>query len=170
MYYKNRKEEEQMKTASKVFIILGIITGGLLCGISTIYLLIYSSGIYALALDIIGFRATFYAVCLSMLLFGIAMLITGSVSLRRLSYATSKNELILTSVCCLLFCNMIAGILMLCLKDSDLNNNTNQITDNKESHSITTNLESLKQLKELKDNGTITEEFNKMKADLLNNL
>ncbi len=69
-----------MKTAAKVFIILGMI-----CGFWTILPLIF-----------------------------------GIIALKKLKTATTKDELTTTAILTLLFCNLIGGILMLCLKDEDL--------------------------------------------------
>ncbi len=69
-----------MKTAAKVFIILGMIAG----------------------------------------FWMILPLIFGGIALSKLNKAQSKSELTGISVCVLLFVNLIAGILMLCMKDSDL--------------------------------------------------
>lgn len=69
-----------MKTAAKVFIILGMI-----CGFWTILPLIF-----------------------------------GIIALKKLKTATKKEELTTSAVLTLLFCNLIGGILMLCLKDEDL--------------------------------------------------
>ena len=69
-----------MKTAAKVFIILGMICG-------------------------------FWA---------ILPLIFGIIALKKLKTATTKDELTTTAILTLLFCNLIGGILMLCLKDEDL--------------------------------------------------
>lgn len=47
-------------------------------------------------------------------------LIVGIIALKKLNKATSKSELTGIAICNLLFCNLIGGILMLCLKDEDL--------------------------------------------------
>jgi len=69
-----------MKTAAKVFIILGMIF-------------------------------SFYM---------ILPLIFGFIALKKLKTATKRDELTVTAILTLLFCNVIGGILMLCLKDEDL--------------------------------------------------
>ncbi len=74
------EEDNLMKTAAKVFIILGMI-----CGFWTILPLIF-----------------------------------GIIALKKLKTATKKEELTTSAVLTLLFCNLIGGILMLCLKDEDL--------------------------------------------------
>lgn len=72
-----------MKTAAKVFIILGMIVG---CWM-------------------------------------IVPLIVGGFALSKLNKATSKSDLTVNAVLVLLFCNLIGGILMLCLSDEDLKDN-----------------------------------------------
>lgn len=69
-----------MKTAAKVFIILGMI-----CGFYTILPLIF-----------------------------------GFIALKKLKNATKKDELTVTAILTLIFCSLIGGVLMLCLKDQDL--------------------------------------------------
>ena len=68
-----------MKTAAKVFIILGMI-------------------------------CTFYL---------IFPLVVGFIALKKLKTAKSKQELTGIAVVTLIFCNLIGGILMLCLSDKD---------------------------------------------------
>lgn len=68
-----------MKTAAKVFIILGMIFG-------------------------------FY------LIFPI---IIGAITLKKLKTATKKDDVKTWGIISLIFCNIIGGILILCLKDSD---------------------------------------------------
>ena len=82
-----------MKTAAKVFIILGM-------------------------------------VCL---FWTIVPLVVGIIALKKLNTATDKSELVGIGVCTLLFCNLIGGILMLCLQNSDLEENKPavQVSENK---------------------------------------
>ncbi|MBQ8868158.1 MAG: hypothetical protein IJ027_00370 [Oscillospiraceae bacterium] len=47
-------------------------------------------------------------------------LVFGIIALKKLKTATKKDELTTTAVLTLLFCSLIGGILMLCLKDEDL--------------------------------------------------
>lgn len=69
-----------MKTAAKVFIILGMVFG----------------------------------------FWMIVPLIVGSIALKKLNNAKSKSELTGVAICTLLFVNLIAGILMLCINDEQL--------------------------------------------------
>ncbi|MBE6977618.1 MAG: hypothetical protein E7438_03135 [Ruminococcaceae bacterium] len=47
-------------------------------------------------------------------------LIFGAIALKKLKTATTKSELTATAILTLIFCNVVGGILMLCLKDEDL--------------------------------------------------
>ena len=69
-----------MKTAAKVFIILGMI-----CGCITILPLIF-----------------------------------GGITLSKMKKATTAKELMVWGILDIFFCGLIGGILVLCLKDSDL--------------------------------------------------
>ncbi len=50
----------------------------------------------------------------------IVPLIVGIIALNKLNKATSKADLVGIGIVTLIFCNLIGGILMLCLKDEDL--------------------------------------------------
>lgn len=50
-------------------------------------------------------------------------LIVGAIALKKLNTATKKDELVGIGVCALLFCGLVSGILMLCIKDEDLAGN-----------------------------------------------
>ena len=62
---------------------------------------------------IIGMAISFY------LIFPI---VVGMIALRKLEEANSREELRGTGILTLIFCSQIAGILMLCLKDTDFDN------------------------------------------------
>ncbi len=47
-------------------------------------------------------------------------LIFGFIALKKLNTATKKDDLTVWAILTLLFCNIIGGILMLCMKDEDL--------------------------------------------------
>ena len=68
-----------MKTAAKIFTIIGMVAGALF----------------------------------------IVPIIVGALALKKMKTATCKSDLTVMAVLNLLFCNLIGGILMLCLKDSD---------------------------------------------------
>lgn len=52
--------------------------------------------------------------------FTIVAPIVGYLALKKMNTATTKSELTVMAVLNLIFCNLIGGVLMLCLKDSDL--------------------------------------------------
>lgn len=133
-----------MKTAAKVFIIIGMI---------------------------IGFWM-------------ILPIIFGALSLGKINTATQKSELVGLGICTLIFCSVLGGIFMLCIPEEQLNqgatalaptqataagSSTNAKPEAKKSTGEVA--DSLKNLKELKDAGTITdEEYDKMKKDLLSKM
>lgn len=47
--------------------------------------------------------------------------IVGIIAYNKLSHAKTKNELTGIAICTLIFCNTIAGIIMLTINDEDLN-------------------------------------------------
>ena len=104
-----------MKTASKVFIISTIILS--ICVVVTFGILVgFLSKITIGSLGgIVGFIIS-VLICL----FCCASIIVGFFAIRALNKATSKSKLILISILTLTMCNIIAGILMLCMSDEDL--------------------------------------------------
>ena len=111
-----------MKTASKVFIISTIILS--ICVVVTFGILVgFSSKITIGSLGgIVGFIIGGIVGIISVLicLFCCASIIVGFFAIRALNKATSKSKLILISILTLTMCNIIAGILMLCMSDEDL--------------------------------------------------
>ena len=158
-----------MKIATKVFLIIGIVSGAIICGMSAIYIFTLSSfGLFAFALTE-GLSVPITAVMFSILIIGVVIIVVGTISLRRLDSATSKKELVGTGVCCLIFCNIVAGILMLCIRDKDLRHNDNSGTAT--IANLSSFVEKLKQIKELKESGIISEdEFLKLKERYTKNL
>ncbi len=73
----------------------------------------------AKVLTIIGMVAGFWM---------IVPIVIGIFSLKKLEEAKSKDELMVWGILNLLFCSLLGGIFMLCLKDSDLNNANNAPT------------------------------------------
>ena len=108
----------------------------------------------------------------------IVPLVVGFIALDKLEKARKKDDLTVIAICTLLFCSTIAGILMLCMTDKDLNNvgkNTqnnvktdDQIVEETDKFqlddkmaSVTKNIE---KLKELKEQGILSEEeFEKLR-------
>ncbi|MBP3333272.1 MAG: hypothetical protein J6M35_04410 [Clostridia bacterium] len=68
-----------MKTAAKIFIIIGMVVG----------------------------------------FWSILPLIFGFIALNKLKKATNKSDIIVAAVLALIFCNMIGGILMLCIPETE---------------------------------------------------
>ncbi len=101
-----------MKTASKVFAILGIVWNSFM---ALVWFITLCSNILYFA----------YFIPIALFLFSVTGIIVSSFSLSRLNSARTKRELTGTAVCCLILCNLVAGILMLCIKDADLTDNTN---------------------------------------------
>lgn len=102
-----------MKTASKVFIISTMILS--ICVVVTFGILVgFLSKITIGSLGgIVGFIIPVLICCC-------ASIIVGFFAIRALNKATSKSKLILISILTLTMCNIIAGILMLCMSDEDL--------------------------------------------------
>ncbi len=50
----------------------------------------------------------------------IVPLVVGIIALNKLDSATKKSELTAIAICTLIFCNIISGIVMLCMSDKDL--------------------------------------------------
>ena len=102
-------------------------------------------------------------------------LVVGGIALSRLNNATSKDELVGIGICTLLFCNVISGILMLCMTDDDLRENRKTVyvketvvtnpTGSVNTDEIT---KRLRQLEDMKNGGIITEdEYKKMREEIL---
>lgn len=108
-----------MKTAAKVFLILSMIASGL--G----FLLLLISGIIAMsvsgAADSTGILVG--ASAITTIIVGFVCLIpfiVGIIAYRKLDTAMYHNQLVGIGIVTLLFCNLIAGILILVMHDSDL--------------------------------------------------
>ena len=91
-----------MKTATKVLLIINLVLN----------FIFFIAAVSMLAFELIG--------GLIFLLYYITSFVVGGFSLYRLSYVSYKRDLIGCGVCCWILSNNIAGILMLCMKDSDL--------------------------------------------------
>lgn len=101
-----------MKTAAKVFVWIGLVT-------SIITLIAWSAMLggpdYAIVLWI----------------FSLIGIIVGGFSIYRIGDVTEKRDLVATGILCLIFCNLLGGIFMLCLKDEDLKDNRNNLSNRK---------------------------------------
>lgn len=95
-----------MKTAAKVFIIIGIVVG----------VLNLFNGIFTLT-DSANDSETAWGV--SQILLGAASVVVGGFTLSKLSSATCRQDVTVVGILSLLFCNFIAGILILASSDRD---------------------------------------------------
>ncbi len=120
-----------MKTACKVFIIIGMVFGFLY----------------------------------------IIPLVVGAIALNKLANARRKEELTGVAICTLLLCSTIGGILMLCLNEKDLVQNSNQNVQSVQNVANDTDREekaaqdeiseiskNIEKLKELKAQGVLSDE------------
>lgn len=139
-----------MKTAAKVFLILGII------GSSIGAFIIFISMFFAIAAA--GPMALLF------LLYILIALVPGvidAVALKKLNKAKTKSELTGISIAVLILGGMIPGILMLCLdeKDFDGYEETSASSSSKKKENNPGNLEAkLEELKKLHDNGTLSDD------------
>ena len=169
-----------MKTASKVFLIISLV-----CGVIGFFLLIFfmtllnnEAIINAAIEDLVNqgynsqdaiFGVTEAVKILkAWSIFGLILLIVGVVlaiiTLVRINKFKSRGEVIAFGVLTLIFCNLIAGILILCIPNSELQNT--QMIDETKSEDLD---EKLKKIDELQERGAITEEEkNKLKIDVIN--
>ncbi len=97
----NAKNNTELITASKIFIILSIVAASIGILTSIVFLCM---GYFLLILAII-------ALCIP--------IIIGYFAFKKLNKAKSRQEIFIISILTLVFCNIIAGILMLCISDKD---------------------------------------------------
>ena len=131
-----------MKTACKVFIIIGIVVG----------------------------------------FFWIAPPIVGFIALDKLKTARTKSDLTAVGVCTLLFCSLIGGILMLCIPETELNEDQAGFVQNsldantekpspKVSESQEEVVENIEKLKKLKEQGVLSDkEYEMLRKREINKL
>ncbi|MGN1104009.1 MAG: hypothetical protein ACI4QI_03955 [Candidatus Coproplasma sp.] len=110
-----------MKTTARVFTIIGIVANAIGIGVMAIYtIILLAAG--AAANDQAAYISV--AVLIPMFIVFIVLMILGIVfgtkTLKKLNTATCKSELIVWGILDLIFCNVVGGILVLCLKDSDM--------------------------------------------------
>ncbi len=96
-----------MKKASKVFIVMGIV-----------YQIIMSIMYFAILMS--GNAGNKEGVVVFLWFISLTGFIVGLIALSKLKDAKKAADLKLTAILTLLFCNLIGGILMLCLSDGDL--------------------------------------------------
>lgn len=139
-----------MKTAAKVFLILGIV------GFSIAAFIIFISMFFAIA----G-AGPLALVFLLYILIALVPVAIDAVALKKLNKAKTKSELTGISIAVLILGGMIPGILMLCLdeKDFDGYEETSASSSSKKKVNNPENLEAkLEELKKLHDNGTLSDD------------
>lgn len=114
-----------MKTASKVFLIMGMVILPLYAIMLftskdvMLEFLIQSEMQDVEMMDkLLSIMAIVMAVC------SVIALVVGSLALQKLKTAKNKNELVLFGVLSIFFVNLLGGIFMLCVKNEDLNAET----------------------------------------------
>lgn len=125
-----KRRNRKMKTASKVFLILTIVASaiGVLVVIfgweAFVRAIAESAAISAgVTLTTSLLQQVKDAVASYQILMIIVMaipIVVSAISLKKLANAQWKSELTVMAILTLLFANLIAGILMLCIKDEDL--------------------------------------------------
>lgn len=156
-----------MKTAAKAFLIIDIVISSILliyyiAAWSTLINYLYNQGLIYYNLDwFLGFCVAFF----------VASIVIGGITLYKLSNASSRDGMVVWGVLSLIFCGIVSGILILCMKDEDYSgykyvkvttyespnkpsSNYNQGSkDNYSSLSV-----KLEKIEEMKRNGLIDEE------------
>ena len=139
-----------MKTAAKVFLILGIVRSSIGAFI------IFISMFFAFAAA--GPMALLF---LFYILIALIPAVIDAVALKKLNKAKTKSELTGISIAVLILGGIIPGILMLCLdeKDFDGYEEGNTASSSKKKVNNPENLEAkLEELKKLHDNGTLSDD------------
>ena len=113
-----------MKTASRILAIVSMV------GMPIVYLIygiFLSAGGYAIIVGahsnsgdpVIPFVALLVVYIVVCVISTVLCEITGSIFLRKLENSSSKSEIIAPAVWALIFCNVLAGIFALCMRESD---------------------------------------------------
>ena len=147
-----------MKTACKVFIILSIVSGFILCLFASIFLIpmfIDPEMIVPLLVLFIVYGA-----------FGGLVVGFGFKALKLVNNAKRANDISLGwKVVILLLVNQIAGIILLCMKDTDFDP---QLAQPQPQQLPNADLERIANLKALYDNGALSEEeFTQLKHKII---
>jgi len=148
-----------MKTASKVFVIISIVSGFILCLLASIFL------IAGIAND--GFEAGIVLFVIYGILGGLFVGL-GFKALKLINNAKRADDISTGwKVVILLFVNTIAGILLLCMKDADFDP---QLAEpHRQTVQPNADLERIAKLKAMLDDGIITqEEYDRQKDRILN--
>lgn len=90
----------------------------------------------------------------------IAAIVVGHITLKRLENCKNKDDMLVISIVCLIFCSSIAGIILLLMDEKEFNiGNEVKKEHTKEENSGVSSLEKkINDLKRLKENGLITED------------
>lgn len=104
-----------MKTAAKVFLIMDIVISSIcliyyIAAWSAIINYLYNQGFIYYSLD------WFLGICIA---FFVASIVIGGITLYKLSNASSRDGMVVWGVLSLIFCGIVSGILILCMKDED---------------------------------------------------
>ena len=148
-----------MKTASKVFVIISIVSGFILCLLASIFLIV------GIASD--GFEAGIVLFVIYGILGGLFVGL-GFKALKLINNAKRADDISIGwKVVILLFVNTIAGILLLCMKDADFDPQLAQ--PQRQTVQPNADLERIAKLKAMLDDGIITqEEYDRQKDRVLN--
>ncbi len=104
-----------MKTASKVFIVLSVISSILLIFAGVFYL---GSGFLNSGADVNN--ALLLGMGIGYAIVGVFRLIIDIIGLNKLKRACDKSQLIGIGICVLIFCTLLGGVFMLCINNSEL--------------------------------------------------
>ena len=148
-----------MKTASKVFVIISIVSGFILCLLASIFLIV------GIASD--GFESGIILFVIYGIL-GVLFVGLGFKALNLINNAKRADDISTSwKVVILLFVNTIAGILLLCMKDADFDPQLAQ--PQRQTVQPNADLERIAKLKAMLDGGIITqEEYDRQKDRILN--
>ena len=148
-----------MKTASKVFVIISIVSGFILCLLASIFLIV------GIASD--GFEAGIVLFVIYGILGGLFVGL-GFKALKLINNAKRADDISIGwKVVILLFVNTISGILLLCMKDADFDPQLAQ--PQRQTVQPNADLERIAKLKAMLDDGIITqEEYDRQKDRILN--
>ncbi len=92
-------------------------------------------------------------------------IVVGVLALKKLKLATTKKEMFSLSILCLILCNLVSGILLLCMEDKDFCEEEKEETHKK---SIDTVEEKLLKLEKMKNDKLIDdEEYKKLRMKII---
>ena len=89
----------------------------------------------------------------------IAAIVVGHITLKRLENCKNKDDMLVISIVCLIFCSIIAGIILLLMDEKEFNigNEVKKDETKEEKAGISSLEKKINDLKRLKKNGLITE-------------